>query len=1664
MQQLSRARRVLSVSTALAVAVATGLSAGLTLGVSTASADTPAGSSTGSTAPVVDRDTSTVTAAPLPTVQIDSGIVWAQTTIGNTVYVGGQFSNARPAGAAKGTNLTARNNMLAYDITTGNLVTGFDPNVKGTIKAIAVSPDKTRVYIGGDFVAVGGVTESRIVALDARTGAVISSFNAGTDATVTGLAATNSTVYAGGYFSTADGVGRTRLAAFSASTGALTTWAPTADDDIDAMVMSPDNTKVVIGGKFQNVSGSAQQGITALDAGTGAVQPWAANQVVKNGNTQSGTYSLSVDNDTVYGSSFNYGTGNFEGIFAMKASDGSIVWLDDCHGDTYASYSMNNVVYNAGHAHNCANINSFPEHNPRYAWRAMAFTKAATQTVQANSQGGLGNGYGDFAGQPAPSTVYWFPQFTIGTVTNQDQAVWSLTGNGTYLSAGGEFPSLNGKAQYGLVRFGPSTVAGANTSGVTQLGGVTNPSLKALGSNAVRVTWPANWDRDDRNLTYQVIRKDLGTTKPVNTRTVQSTFWQLPGQGYTDTSLQPGTTYQYKILVSDPNGNGTTSDYVSVTTPTSGTFGQYSQTVLNDGAVNYYRLDDSTSSTMADLSSGNNLTTGSGVNANSGGALIGDSNGSANFTNATGTGQTTATTGPQTFTAETWIRTTSTTGGKIIGFGSSASGSSSSYDRHVYMDNTGHLTFGVYPGGVRTLTTPETFNDGQWHYVVAELSPAGMNLYVDGVQEGTDASTTGAQSYPGYWRLGADNLAGWPNAGSNSAFTGDIDETAIYPTALSVTQIRNHYALGGYTTSVPAQPQDSYGATVYNDNPTLFWRLNDSSGPAIADSGVNRQPGVASGGVSYGTSSPVAPGTADSFNGSDATISSTKAQAGPSTYSEELWFNTTTSSGGKLIGFGDQQSGRSGNYDRHVYMENSGQLTFGTYTGQLNTATSPNSYNDGSWHYLVATQGSDGMKLYVDGAVVATNAQTGAQSYNGYWRVGGDSDWGGDSAFLNGSIDEVAVYPTALTAQQVKTHYQASPAAVNAPPTASFTTSCQNGTCSFDGSASNDPDGTIQSSVWDFGDGTTGTGATIIHPYAKSGSYPVTLTVTDNSGAKATASKTVTITVDQPPTASFTSTAADLTASFDGSGSSDPDGTVASYAWNFGDNSTDNGPTPKHSYVAAGTYSVTLTVADDQGATDTVTKSVTVAKSNVAPTASFSSTSVDLKASFDGSGSSDPDGTVASYAWDFGDNATGTGQTTSHTYAAAGSYSVKLTVTDNSGATNTVTKSVTVAKSNVAPTASFSSTSVDLKASFDGSGSSDPDGTVASYAWDFGDNATGTGQTTSHTYAAAGSYSVKLTVTDNSGATNTVTKSVTVAKSNVAPTASFSSTSVDLKASFDGSGSSDPDGTVASYAWDFGDNATGTGQTTSHTYAAAGSYSVKLTVTDNSGATNTVTKSVTVTAPTTPTSPTVANDTFTRSTSSGWGTADTGGTWVLTGGNSNFATAGGVGTMKLGTNSTDMAALDTVSAANVVVTGDTSVDKIPNGSGVATRLLARKSGNTFYWLKVIYRSDNTVHLAEGTTVNNSEVVIKEVAISNLTYSANAKLRAKFTVSGTSTATLTGKVWAVGSTEPGANQISVTDSNSALTSAGGVGVRASTTSNTTTVPISLSVDNFSAVKQ
>ncbi|MHC1560026.1 LamG-like jellyroll fold domain-containing protein [Actinomycetospora sp. C-140] len=174
-------------------------------------------------------------------------------------------------------------------------------------------------------------------------------------------------------------------------------------------------------------------------------------------------------------------------------------------------------------------------------------------------------------------------------------------------------------------------------------------------------------------------------------------------------------------------------------------------------------------------------------------------NGSAVLTPYVATTSTTAIASTNVFSIVTWFRTNTATGGRMVGWGSSRTGlTASGYDRHLYMTNAGQLVFGVYTNATKTVTSPVAYNDDQWH-LAATLSAAGMVLYVDGTQVAADPTTTtaeGGTTRTGWWRLGWDNLSGWPSAPTTPAWAGSMYDAAVLTNALTAAQVAQLYRSG----------------------------------------------------------------------------------------------------------------------------------------------------------------------------------------------------------------------------------------------------------------------------------------------------------------------------------------------------------------------------------------------------------------------------------------------------------------------------------------------------------------------------------------------------------------------------------------------------------------------------------------------------------------------------------------------------------------------------------------------------------------------------------------------------------------------------------------------------------------------------------------------------
>ena len=440
-------------------------------------------------------------------------------------------------------------------------------------------------------------------------------------------------------------------------------------------------------------------------------------------------------------------------------------------------------------------------------------------------------------------------------------------------------------------------------------------------------------------------------------------------------------------------------------------------------------------------------------------------------------------------------------------------------------------------------------------------------------------------------------------------------------------------------------------------------------------------------------------------------------------------------------------------------------------------------------------------------------------------------------------------------------------------PTAAFVVTTSSPTpgapVSFDASAST-PVGSISDYSWNFGDGTATqdgqTTATMNHTYTQRGTYTVTLTVTSN---EQTDTSTGTVTVDNAPTASFTpsntAVPAGTTVSFNaGASTASAGGSITDYQWNFGDGTTQDASasaTASHTFTTPGTYPVTLTTTDDLDVTNTATLQITVAAFTVSPPLPAPNQSVTLTAV----SQNPPTGTT--YTWNFGDGSTpppsSSNPSIQHTYSAGGPYSVSLTVQSPGANPTTTTGTVNV---DTAPNSAFTSSANAVppgtQVNFDASGSTAAAGrSIADYSWNFGDgtptqDTQGTA-TTSHTFAAVGTYTVTLTATDDLGASAPVTHTVIVDQPAAAFTVFPAGPAPNASVTFDGSSSSDPEGSkITHYIWNFGDGAppqdNGATPTINHTYAAAGTYTITLTVSDALGLPSIPTSRQVVVVPATP--------------------------------------------------------------------------------------------------------------------------------------------------------------------------------------------------------------------
>ena len=384
---------------------------------------------------------------------------------------------------------------------------------------------------------------------------------------------------------------------------------------------------------------------------------------------------------------------------------------------------------------------------------------------------------------------------------------------------------------------------------------------------------------------------------------------------------------------------------------------------------------------------------------------------------------------------------------------------------------------------------------------------------------------------------------------------------------------------------------------------------------------------------------------------------------------------------------------------------------------------------------------------------------------------------------------------------------------------------------------------------WNFGDGTSeGMLANPVHIYQNPGTYTVTLTASSQTGGTSTKVKEGYITVSSSGgivadfSATPTSGTAPLTVQFTDISTGSP----TMWNWNFGDGTSEGMlANPVHIYQNPGTYTVTLTASSQTGGTSTKVKEgyITVSSSGTGPKAAFT---VDkrtgpkpLTVQFTDQSTGNP----TMWAWDFGDGTSEMLANPAHTYQEAGVYSISLTASNNAGSdTKTEPDYISVTGDIPPPVAMFEATPVSGSAPLQVKFSDISIGPPTSYLWDFGDGSTSTEAEPTHVYNAGGTYTVKLTV-KNSGGSHTMTRENYISVSGgTGIVAEFVGTPTSGTAPLTVQFTDQSSGNPTMWAWDFGDGTSEMLANPSHTYQNAGTYTVKLTASSQTGGSSTKVK------------------------------------------------------------------------------------------------------------------------------------------------------------------------------------------------------------------------------
>jgi hypothetical protein len=1267
------------------------------------------------------------------TPRISNGEIWDIEVIPslNRVFIAGSFTSIQNNTS---TSTTTYNQpyLASYNYSTGLVDSNFRPTFNGGVSAVEATPDNTKLFVGGAFSTVNGVAKQKVASLSLSTGAPLStfSFSNSTNNAVTALAATDTSVYIGGKFTRVNGVLMTGLAAASATTGAIDT---SFDNQISGGVgvsgaltvqqlkLTHDNSKLLVLHTGRQIDGQDRMGVGMIDTATKQLLPWHSHIWEDNIARVGGVirvYAMDVSPDDSY---FVVGSGsggdappisdtaiafpvnggddvkpkwiarNFDSVYSIAITEvavyigGHFQWnesptscaaepcwpgLDNVGygtGQGLSGYGLGDAVVRRDH------LGALDPANGRaLQWFPTSNSFEGNKALEATPRGLFSGGDANLQGGVKTGRVAFFDFNTVPAVSSTDTAITSpIAGHvfpaGTPFSIDGTATSPQG-VQSVKVQVKDTTIGRwLHTDGSWGSSYAFNATLSGTGANR---TWtlPLNIP-DSRVITASAWTVGVGGVKDSDTKAAKKfeTFFfgdLTPATSISGPSgIQTSTSFTLTGSASDDHGidrisywfrdenlnylqpDGTVAPIFNTFSGLPDVVGAASTTWRYDVALPHEGVWRASATAIDDAGQSDLRSATRDITV--------DSNAVA---------PSVAISQPVQMTPPFTVPTVVVAPGSPITFSGTATDDTSLQNVEITLRNTttrenlgadGTWGVGITAGQHRISPVDINAASYNWSYTTPfDLSPGQYSFTVRATDE--DGLTT-SSSNQGRLTLSAQ-------------VPGDNPPSATLSPTGTQTAASADLTLGGTAT-------DDKG--VQNVKLTV---VNTDNGRYLQPDGT------------LGTG----------YNMVTATLGTPGATS--TTWSLQI---TLPSSGSYVVtafafDTSSQQSVGSSTATYRYYPGDNPP----TFDADLGQPVSGAAFDQG---VIVVT----GRAL--DDIAIASVQVGIVDSLGRYMSSSGTFTSTTPSfrtAFLNspGSLGSNFSYTTpvipdgtyTVIVQAVDNHNQVSAQRIstgitvthppNNPPVARATVSCSQNVCTFDGRTSTDEDTSTLTYSWNYGTATngssagTGTGPLPTKTFTTQGNYPVTLTVKDYWGVTATTTLTVPISEpagNQPPSPVLLSSCLQLACSTSSSGSTDPNtGDVITYTWAWGDGTANStGSSSSHTYAAQGTYTVTLTATDGWGKSASVQKALnlTMPAGNSAPNVTFTSTCSSLVCAFNSFGTSDPDGDQMRYSWNFGDGtAASTAASPTHTYAAAGTYTVVLTVTDGWNNVGTSTKSVTV--------------------------------------------------------------------------------------------------------------------------------------------------------------------------------------------------------------------------------------------------------------------------------------------------------------------------------------------------------------------------------------------------